>query len=184
MENQTHLNAVGEITEIWLDVQVSNLGRVKSKDRKNYSGRNNLKGIIRKLTPNDDGYLTVSFRKNGKFDGCVKVHRLVAEAFLDNPENKGTVNHIDGDKTNNHVSNLEWATMSENVKHAIKMGLFNNSGVLNKKSKVTEEQVREIRRLREMNPKKYTFRKLGYLFGISSVNAGFIAKRKNWKHII
>ena len=68
------------------------------------------------------GYLSVILTK-----GCVskhkKVHRLVAEAFIPNPEGKRTVNHIDGRKTNNAVENLEWATHSENYRHAYATGL-------------------------------------------------------------
>lgn len=71
----------------------------------------------------EDGYLYVKLYKNGK--GTKKrIHRLVAETFIPNPDNKPTVNHIDGDKLNNHYLNLEWATRSEQIKHAIKTGLF------------------------------------------------------------
>lgn len=70
--------------------------------------------------PNTKGYLLVdlSTKKRG-----VKVHRLVAMAFLPNPENKPQVNHIDGDKTNNNLNNLQWVTNGENQKHAFKLGL-------------------------------------------------------------
>ena len=86
--------------------EVSSYGNVRSIKR----------DII--LKPRDNGvYLRVNLYKNGKLKGC-SVHRLVAEAFIPNPENLETVNHIDEDKTNNHVYNLEWMTRKENVRHS------------------------------------------------------------------
>lgn len=76
-----------------------------------------------------NGYAVLSSRldgRNGKAI-CLKIHRLVAEAFIPNPENKPYVNHIDGNKTNNFVENLEWVTAKENVQHGIKLGLFDAS---------------------------------------------------------
>ena len=89
------------------EYEVSNLGRVVS-----------CRG---ELTPArlPKGYLMVNLCKNGKQKPHY-IHRLVAQAFIPNPENKPTVNHIDGDKNNNRVSNLEWATYLENNLHAVK----------------------------------------------------------------
>ena len=72
---------------------------------------------------NNSGYLRVSLSTENK---CKKflVHRLVAEAFIPNNDNKKLVNHIDGNKQNNDISNLEWCTYSENLKHAYKIGLY------------------------------------------------------------
>ena len=86
--------------------EVSNLGRVWSVK----------KNIFRKLRKDRDGYLVVDLCKNGKKE-WPQVHRLVAKAFIPNPENLPQVNHKDEDKTNNQVSNLEWCTPEQNNNH-------------------------------------------------------------------
>lgn len=103
--------------ERWRDIpgyeglyQVSSLGNVRRGER------------IKKPHTDHGGYLTVWLSKNAKMK-CLKVHRLVAQAFIPNPDDKRTVNHIDGNKKNNGVENLEWATHSENIIHANKTGL-------------------------------------------------------------
>ena len=71
---------------------------------------------------NKDGYMNVSLYKDGK-QKQHKVHRLIAQAFILNPQNKKQVNHIDGNKAHNVVWNLEWCTCKENINHAVKTGL-------------------------------------------------------------
>jgi hypothetical protein len=72
---------------------------------------------------NARGYLVIGLMINDK-QRMHKIHRLVSNAFIENPENKPQVNHIDGNKLNNCISNLEWATQKENIQHAYKNGLF------------------------------------------------------------
>ena len=125
--------------EEWKDIeeyegmyQVSNYGNVKSlaRQRRNSKGVYMQKEKLLSLTNTSTGYKKVELVKNGK-KKSYKVHRLVAMAFIDNPENKPQVNHIDGNKTNNHVDNLEWVTSSENSIHAYKTGLNPNKKELN-----------------------------------------------------
>lgn len=109
--------------------EVSDNGDVRSLDRfvpnGNYSVRK-IQGRMMKLTQsygrNHDGYFVVNLRKNHTAK-VIPVHRLVAETFIPNPDNLPTVNHKDGDKANNRVSNLEWASYSENNVHALDTGL-------------------------------------------------------------
>lgn len=99
--------------EVWKDVlgyeglyQISDQGRVFSVRR----------GKLRKLNDTGRGYKQVALLKQGSREHTL-VHRLVAEAFIPNPENKPQINHINGDKSDNRVENLEWCTMSENLYH-------------------------------------------------------------------
>lgn len=108
--------------------QVSNLGRVRSVDRDVYcevspNKLQHIYGKVLKQGTNHKGYPIVYLSKDGK-QKTITVHRLVALTFIENPLNLPQVNHIDGDKTNNHVSNLEWCDNSYNQIHAHKTGLF------------------------------------------------------------
>jgi hypothetical protein len=128
--------------ELWKEIQgferysVSTLGRV----------RNNENATIRKGTLNN-GYWAVTFGVGTKKKKNFRVHRLMAQAFIPNPNNLPQVNHIDGIKTNNILSNLEWCTPSYNLIHANKMGNHNpkrgeESGV----AILTEELVLQIKK--------------------------------------
>ena len=104
------------VEEIWREVKgfegcysVSNKGRII----------NNRSGKILNPSQNNEGYLYVVLSKNN-YKKHKRVHRLVAEAFIDNPFKKPHVNHIDHDKTNNVVTNLEWVTPQENTDHEIR----------------------------------------------------------------
>lgn len=112
--------------EIWKDCvgfeskyQVSNLGNVRSISNNKGTYQERLLSQRQTTTSN---YLYVNFTVKDVTTHH-SVHRLVAKAFIDNPSNKATVNHIDGNKLNNNVCNLEWNTYSENLKHAFATGL-------------------------------------------------------------
>lgn len=141
--------------EIWKAVvgyegyyEISNLGNVRSHERiitcqvRTRSGKviirnENKKAKNLKVCVGSHGYYTANFQVN-KIHVAVNIHRLIAEAFIPNPEGKLTVNHKDGVKTNIAISNLEWATHSENTNHAFKTGLQKPtciSGADNSKSK-------------------------------------------------
>ncbi|UOW66895.1 NUMOD4 motif-containing HNH endonuclease [Paraclostridium bifermentans] len=112
--------------EIWEEVpgfegkyKVSNLGQVKT-----FNFMNTGKERVLKLTPDRKGYLKVNLYGKDKHIN-MQVHRLVAQAFIPNQENKPQVNHKDGNKQNNKINNLEWVTNQENIIHAHKNGLTN-----------------------------------------------------------
>lgn len=140
--------------EVWKNAvglpgyQISNLGRFKSLDReiqnkmgvmRTYKGRILRHSITRK------GYLLASASFNNKQVGC-GVHRVVAKAFIENPDNYPQVNHLDGNKKNNNVENLEWCNNSQNCLHAHATGL-RNSEHIKKRRKLTFAQAELIREL-------------------------------------
>ena len=119
---------------------------------------------------NGKGYYRVSI--GGKL---VFVHRLVAEKYIPNPENKSQVNHKDGDKTNNHVSNLEWVTNKENRNHALKNGLH-TTGENCSWSKLTKEQVDFIRKNKDVSSNE-----LAKAFNVSARTIRDVRNYKSWK---
>ena len=127
--------------EIWKPVvgyeglyEVSNLGRVKSLPKRGYKSG----GILKQRCKDD--YMDVRVSKNNK-KHTLSVHRAVAEAFIPNPDNKLVVNHIDGNKSNNCVNNLEWNTYSENSKHAICTGLVDKEFLVNHMNEIRMKSI-------------------------------------------
>ena len=122
--------------ETWKDIdgyeglyQISNLGRVKSLNKviiKKNGVHHPFKEKILSHEVNNKGYITTTLCKNTKIKVFL-VHRLVAKAFIPNPNNLSQVNHKDGNKENNHANNLEWCTQSINMRHAYKQGLWHGN---------------------------------------------------------
>lgn len=126
------------------------------------------------------GYMKVSLWIDNKYKNKF-VHRLVMETFcpIDNMNNL-QVNHKDGNKKNNHLSNLEWCTQSENQKHAFKNGLISRVGEKNSQCKQNEEQVlRIIEDLKSSIP----IQKISEKYNISKSTISAIRNKKLWKHL-
>lgn len=167
--------------EIWKDVvgyeeyfQVSNTGKLFSK-------RTNK---ILKQSISKTGYYISTTKIGGRngINKCFKIHRLVALAFLDNISNKPTVNHIDGNKLNNHVSNLEWATHSEQTKHALCMGLMKpKCGIENGGAKLTNDDVSFIRNKYIPYDSEFGVRALGRKFGVHHSKISKVLNNKSYR---
>ena len=163
--------------EIWKDIegyeglyQVSNIGRVKSLTT----------GNLKALTLFKNSYHKLVLYKHNK-QSTFYIHQLVAKAFIHNPDNKITINHIDGNKLNNNVNNLEWTTYLENMTHAIKNNLINNVGESNRGSKLSESQVIEIDNI--IKNKKISQEKIAKLFNVNATTIHNIKYRKKWKYL-
>ena len=109
--------------------QIGNKGTVISFSRSNDDRYKNKQWVLKQYEDRN-GYMYVTLSNNKKRK-TIKVHRLVAEAFLDNPNSYPCVNHIDSNRKNNNVSNLEWVTYKQNMEHAVKNHRFDNMAKLN-----------------------------------------------------
>lgn len=139
-----------------------------------------IKGKIKKDWKQKDGYRLIGLFKN-KVRTCFYVHRLVAEVYLPKIESKDFVNHKDGNKANNHVSNLEWVTKSENSKHSFEIGTQSNKGENHPMAQLNEEKVKDIRQ--KFATGQYKRKELAEMFGVKKNTIEKIINRKLWKHI-
>lgn len=162
--------------EIWKDIEggykVSSFGNI-------------INGFSKPIKPfiNKGGYLEVSIYYNKK-RYPTKMHRIIAFAFIPNPNNLKEINHIDGDKTNNNINNLEWCTRGENIKHAYNLGLrkpnklYGDNSTFHKLSKIQVIEIRE-----KYATKKYSQTELACEYNVARATIGKIVNNLTWKHI-
>lgn len=152
-----------------MEYEVNELGDVKSLNT----------GLLLKQRLDSDGYLSVTVGREKR--ASRRIHRIVAEVFIDNPNNYKEVNHIDGVKTNNSVINLEWCTRSHNVKHAFDNNLKPKpKGEKNGRSKLVNSDILEIKDLIKNGFTRYEIAKM---YGVSWTAINFVHQNKTWKHI-
>lgn len=169
--------------EVWKSVlgyedifEISDLGNLRNKKT----------GRILKQHINKAGYATVATKIGGRKgrNVCFKIHRLVATAFVPNPENKPEVNHIDGNKKNNAKWNLEWNTSKENVEHAHATGLVTvRRGTECSHSKLTEDAVYYCRENYKPQCKVNGLTALAKRFGVDKKRILEAIRGDSWAHV-
>jgi hypothetical protein len=178
------------MNEIWKPIvgwdglyEVSSLGRVKRVARTDPRGVRHPEMVL-KVSVGWSGYPTVWLQLTRRRRKVMMVHRAIAEAFIPNHDGKPHVNHIDGDKTNSVLSNLEWVTPAENNNHAHRMGLVPPSkigpGTKGPAAKLTEDKVREIKRRLAAGE---DYRKIAPDYGVVAGTIGHIKYGKTWTHV-
>jgi len=169
--------------EIWRTVvghpnhEVSSHGRI----RRSVDSRRYKHGFVLKPYINKQGYMQTTIDRK-----CYRVHRLMLAAFVGPCPPKHQCNHKDGDKTNNHVSNLEWVTHSENMYHAFKTGLVSKRGEKNPQSKLKEGEVWLIKKLLKSHlcqkgvKGKLKQRKIAKMFKVGVATISLIKSGHRW----
>ena len=166
------MKEIWKIIEGYTDYQISNYGIVKSTK---FNKERILKSGLTK-----DGYLHVLL-SNKNIKKQIYVHRLIANAFIHNTDNKPCVNHKDENKLNNCIDNLEWCTYSENHKHAFKIGLRDHKGLNHPSHKLTENNVLTIHGLFLSGMKQIVIAKI---YKIPQSNISLIINGETWKHLL
>lgn len=161
---------------------VSNLGNIK---RLEHAGPNSsfVKSRVLKPQPRPNGYMVVMlFGASANVGTWRKIHIIVARAFLGERPHKFDINHKDGNKANNQLSNLEYCTRSANMLHAYALGLVGDrAGAANGRAKLSEEDVREVWRI--YHEEGMTQLDLADLFCVSPTVIGDILHVRTWRHL-
>jgi hypothetical protein len=132
---------------------------------------------MRIAKPNNHGYPYVQLCKESKYKGMT-VHRLVAEAYLPNPENKPCVDHIDGVRTNCTIENLQWVTHKENYASATARGINSSTTNIKKRKNMTPEKVAKAKELRLAG---WTYKNIATELGVTAMTIHGIITGKFWK---
>lgn len=182
-----------ELEEVWKPIEgfegfyvISRDGDIKSVERwihlKSHSYIKKEQDIIQSINPS--GYKQVKLYNNTGKTKSIVVHRLIAFTFLENPNEYKYINHIDGNKLNNNLSNLQWCTSSQNNTHAYRTGLKkpeNYAGEACYFAKLTEKEVIAIREEYKLN--KPFQRRLAEKYNTTITNINMIINRNTWKHV-
>lgn len=181
---------------VWRDIpkyestyQISSNGKIRSKDRYIHTNitknkKRLIRGLVRKPVLDQDGYKRICLYGNGK-PKLRGIHRLVAETFIPNPLHKPQVNHIDGNKLNNSIENLEWVTQAENEAHA-QQRCLKACGEQNGWSKLTANYVVDIRKKYVKGVNQYnpgTSLELRKKYKISNTHLIRIVNKTWWRNI-
>lgn len=163
------------VLPMYIGIEVSSVGRIRKAANKRRRER-----ILTDFPKDRDGYCRCSVQRLDGTWTSQPVHRLVATAFIPNPENKSSVNHKDGNRQNNRVENLEWVTAKENVYHSFIEGKRKFVKDVPKKTVLTDFQVNEIDKLRTL----YTVNQIAKLFNIEyQTLKNIIHKRKQCERL-
>lgn len=158
---------------LFVGLEISNLGRVRKNSRKHHNE------IISEFCKDRDGYYRCTvYYPDGRYTS-IPVHRLVAMAFIPNPNNKTCVNHKDNNRTNNKVENLEWVTPKENVYHSFLHGDRKKLKNVQRTTVLTDFQISQISTLRSI----YTVNQISKLFNIRYTTLKNIIRKKKQRRL-